>query len=94
MMPIFLLHTVIGGIEFYRANLDTCLNVSPYYLYIIVLLFAICMCSGIILLYLWLLVSIGYTKIKRRRQRQEHARRLQGMERIVDDNHLNEGFSQ
>ena len=57
MMPTFILHTIIGGTEFFHADLTTCRSrYSGEVFYIITFMFAVSMCVAFVLLMICVMI--------------------------------------
>ena len=72
LMPIFLVHTILGGEEFLLADMYTCRqNYDGEVFYIIVFMFAVSMCFVFVLLLFCILLPIWIRKLRRRRRTTE-----------------------
>lgn len=89
LMPIFLVHTILGGEEFLLADMYTCRqNYDGEVFYIIVFMFAVSMCFVFVLLLFCILLPIWIRKLRRRRRTRQLADRIQDMDGIIDGDPL------
>ena len=76
-MPLFLVHTVFGGEEFFNAPLTECRKeYKGEVFYIIVFMFAVAMCFVFVLLLFCILMPTWIRKLKRRRRTRRLAGRI------------------
>lgn len=88
-MPVFVIHTILGGEQFFNAPLMECRKqYKGEVFYIIVFMFAVSMCVVFILLLLCILLPTWIRKFKRRRRTRQLAGRIQGMDGMIDANPL------
>ena len=89
LMPVFLVHTIIGGQEFFSADLYNCRKqYQGEVLYIIVFMFAVSMCFVFVLLLFCILLPLWVRKLNRRRRARQMADRIRGIDGLIDQNPL------
>ena len=69
LMPLFIVHTIVGGIEFFKADLMACRAAyQGEVFYIIIFMFAVSMCFVFVLLLLCVLMPTWVKNARRRRR--------------------------
>ena len=69
LMPLFIVHTIVGGIEFFKADLMLCRTAyQGEVFYIIIFMFAVSMCFVFVLLLLCVLMPTWIKNSNRRRR--------------------------
>ena len=69
LMPLFIVHTIVGGIEFFKADLMSCRAAyQGEVFYIIIFMFAVSMCFVFVLLLLCVLMPTWIKNSNRRRR--------------------------
>ena len=69
MMPVFFIHTILGGQQFFKADVGKCRTVHQgEVFYIIMFMFALSMCLVFFLLFACILAPNWIKKIKHRRR--------------------------
>lgn len=90
MMPIFFIHTYLGGEQFFTADKMTCRMIyQGEVFYIIIFMFAISMCLVFLLLLMCVLIPTWSKNAARTRRRRELNERLQSMDGVEGDTQLN-----
>jgi hypothetical protein len=69
LMPLFFLHTIVGGLEFFKADKMSCrVMYQGEVVYIINFMFACSMCFVFVLLFLCVMLPIWLSELRHRRR--------------------------
>jgi hypothetical protein len=93
LMPLFIVHTIIGGIQFFKAPLITCRG--PYQgevFYIILFMFAVSMCFVFVLLLLCVLMPTWIKNFRRKRRTAGLGNRIQQIDGLIDPSDFEENL--
>lgn len=94
MMPLFYLHTFVGWVSFFKADVMACrIEYQGEVLYVIIFMFALSMCFVFLLLLLCVMIPTWCDKKKRNRENREFSERFNRLrDDLTNTDSFNEGL--